>query len=48
MNDLPQPIKMLVDELATMRGVVAVVLGGSHAVGSNDDSSDWDLGLYYR
>lgn len=39
---------MLVDELATMHGVVAVVLGGSHAVGSNDGSSDWDLGLYYR
>lgn len=48
MNDLPQPVTKLVNELATMRGVVAVVLGGSHAVGSNDDSSDWDLGLYYR
>lgn len=48
MNDLPQPVTKLVDELARMRGVVAVVLGGSHAVGSGDANSDWDLGLYYR
>jgi hypothetical protein len=48
MNDLPQPITLLVDELATMRGAVAVVLGGSRAVGSADTSSDWDIGLYYR
>jgi hypothetical protein len=31
-----------------MRGAVAVVLGGSRAVGSSDADSDWDLGLYYR
>lgn len=48
MNDLPQPITLLVDELATMRGVVAVVLGGSRAVGCEDAGSDWDIGLYYR
>jgi predicted nucleotidyltransferase len=48
MNDLPQPITLFVDELARMRGAVAVVLGGSRAVGSGDSSSDWDIGLYYR
>lgn len=48
MNDLPQPIVRLVDELVRMRGVVAVVVGGSHALGCNDAGSDWDLGVYYR
>ena len=48
MNDLPQPIAELVDLLAAMPGTVAVVLGGSRALGSNDAGSDWDLGLYYR
>jgi hypothetical protein len=48
MNDLPQSIAELVNVLATMPGAVAVVLGGSRALGSNDAGSDWDLGLYYR
>ena len=48
MNAIPQSIIELVDELAAMRGAVAVVLGGSRAVGSNDAGSDWDLGVYYR
>lgn len=48
MSDLPQPIADLVDELAAMPGAVAVVLGGSHALGSSDVGSDWDLGLYYH
>jgi hypothetical protein len=48
MNDLPQPVAELVDVLAAMPGTVAVVLGGSRALGSNDAGSDWDLGLYYR
>ncbi len=48
MNDLPQPIAELVDMLATLPGTVAVVLGGSHAIGASDAGSDWDLGLYYR
>ena len=48
MNDLPQPVAEPVDVLAAMPGTVAVVLGGSHALGSNDAGSDWDLGLYYR
>ncbi len=48
MNDLPQPVAEIVDVLAAMPGAVAVVLGGSRALGSNDAASDWDLGLYYR
>lgn len=48
MTDLPPAVAELVDELATMGGAVAVVLGGSRALECNDTSSDWDLGLYYR
>ena len=48
MKDLPQPIAELVDMLTAMPGTVAVVLGGSRALGSSDEKSDWDLGLYYR
>jgi hypothetical protein len=48
MNDPPQPIAELVDVLAAMPGTIAVVLGGSRALGANDAGSDWDLGLYYR
>ena len=45
---LPEPIAELVDALAAMPGVVAVVLGGSRAAGAADAASDWDLGVYYR
>jgi hypothetical protein len=31
-----------------MPGAVAVVLGGSRALGCNEAGVDWDLGLYYR
>jgi hypothetical protein len=48
MSDLPQLVVELVDVLAALPGAVAVVLGGSHAVGLSDAGSDWDLGLYYR
>lgn len=37
----------LADSLATMPGVVAVVLGGSRAQGRDRPDSDWDLGVYY-
>jgi hypothetical protein len=47
-RDLPGPIAALVDVLSGMRGVVAVVLGGSRALGTASSSSDWDLGVYYR
>jgi len=45
---IPPPITDLVDVLAAMPGTVAVVMGGSRAVRSDDKDSDWDLGLYYR
>lgn len=48
MTAVPQPVADLVDVLAAMRGTVAVVLGGSRAVRSDDKESDWDLGVYYR
>ena len=46
--DIPQSVAELIDVLAGVSGTVAVVLGGSHALQSNDAASDWDLGLYYR
>jgi hypothetical protein len=45
---LPGPIAELVEVMSAMPGAVAIVLGGSRALGSNDAGSDWDLGLYYR
>ena len=45
---LPVSIAALVDELAALNGTVAVVLGGSRALGTHDADSDWDLGVYYR
>ena len=48
MSAQPAPVTELADLLAAIPGVVAVVLGGSHAVASNDVESDWDLGAYYR
>jgi hypothetical protein len=48
MEQLPEPITALVDELAASPGVVAIALGGSRALGVVETGSDWDLGLYYR
>ena len=48
MTVIPQPVTELVDVLSAMPGTVAVVLGGSRAVRSDDKESDWDLGVYYR
>lgn len=48
MTQIPPSVTELVDVLAAMPGAVAVVLGGSRALGSNDEESDWDLGVYYR
>jgi predicted nucleotidyltransferase len=41
-------VARLTAELAALPGVVAVVLGGSRADGTERPGSDWDLGLYYR
>src|SRR5690348_16777575 len=46
--EMPPRVEELVDRLAALSGVVAVVLGGSRALGSSDARSDWDLGVYYR
>ena len=48
MTAIPESITELVDKLSAMPGTVAVVLGGSRAVRSDDKESDWDLGVYYR
>jgi hypothetical protein len=45
---LPAPVSALAHELASVSGVVAVVLGGSRATGTHRPDSDWDLGVYYR
>ena len=46
--DLPQSVAGLVDVLAALPGARAVVLGGSRVTATQNASSDWDLGLYYR
>ena len=48
MTELPSAVAEVVDLLASLPGTNAVVLGGSHVLGSADAHSDWDLGLYYR
>ena len=41
-------VASLAAELAALSGVVAVVLGGSRATGTQRPDSDWDIGAYYR
>ena len=38
----------LVPKLVELPGVIAVVLGGSRATGTQRPDSDWDIGVYYR
>ena len=45
---MPDPVAALAADVAVLPAIVAVVLGGSRAVGSHRPDSDWDLGLYYR
>jgi len=40
-------LEQLVDDLSQVRGVEAVVLGGSYARGTQHETSDLDIGLYY-
>lgn len=47
-KDLPDAVAGLATELTKLRGVKALVLGGSFANGTSDESSDWDFGLYYH
>ncbi|MBV8214664.1 MAG: nucleotidyltransferase domain-containing protein [Verrucomicrobia bacterium] len=44
---LPKFLLSLIEELKTVPGIRAIVLGGSRARGSGDTSSDTDLGIYY-
>lgn len=46
--ELPSEVAEVADAIAGARGVVAVALGGSRAIGVADAASDWDLTLYYR
>ncbi len=39
-------IQKIVDEVKGVKGVSAIVLGGSRARGTNTPSSDIDLGIY--
>ena len=41
-------LQQLVQELSGLPGMVAVVLGGSYAEGTQTPASDMDIGLYYR
>ena len=45
---LPAPVVEVVERVAAMPGVRAVVLGGSRVSGTATEDSDWDLGVYYR
>ncbi|MBU3690222.1 MAG: nucleotidyltransferase domain-containing protein [Actinobacteria bacterium] len=45
---LPAALEQFVEELAASAEVVAVAVGGSRALGADDSSSDWDLGVFYR
>jgi len=41
-------LEQLVGQLGAVPGMVAVVLGGSYASGTQNDASDLDIGLYYH
>jgi predicted nucleotidyltransferase len=40
-------IEELADRIKDVRGVSAVVLGGSRAIGTHTEESDIDIGIYY-
>lgn len=48
MVELLPHVARVAEDLASIPGAVAVVLGGSRAIGAAREDSDWDLGVYYR
>ncbi len=42
-----QLLEQLVEQLARVDGMAAIVLGGSYASGTHHETSDMDIGLYY-
>ncbi len=48
MDKLPDRVAELCAILGRIGGVEAVTIGGSRAVGTADEGSDWDVGVYYR
>lgn len=46
-EQLPHFIHHVVDRLQSIRGIVAIALGGSRARGTHTQKSDVDLGIYY-
>ena len=52
LTNVPEPkrllLELLVGQLSGISGMAAVVLGGSYASGTQHDTSDLDVGLYYR
>src|SRR5262245_16026336 len=48
-SDMDEPLlTRLVEALAPIRGVAAIVLGGSRGRGKAHPASDYDIGLYYE
>jgi hypothetical protein len=46
--DLPGPVAELCAVLGAQDRIQAATIGGSRAAGTSDETSDWDIGLYYR
>jgi len=42
-----ETLNSIVNDLIKVDGVVAIVLGGSHATGTANETSDLDIGIYY-
>lgn len=47
-KDLPEWLQQVTHELAQVKGVAGVVLGGSRARGNAKPDSDFDIGIYYH
>lgn len=45
---IPRQVASLLEELARSEGVVALTIGGSRSMGTADENSDWDVGVFYE